>query len=237
MSGEQALVYDTHITLGHAAAIRRWLADRGVTRITVVLSHWHKDHVAGNAVFADCEILALAETARLLAENRAAIEAAEPPIRPLVMPTRTITGPTSLTVSEISVDLLPFDIHSRDGLVIWRPGDGLLLAGDTLEDTVTYVAEPDRLAAHVADLGRMGRLPVRSILPNHGAEDRIAGGGYGPDFIHATRRYVERLIGIRDDPTLAGEALRAFIADDLAAGTLTYFEPYEAVHGRMSRRC
>ncbi len=230
VSGAEALVYDTHITLDHAAAVRGWLAARGVSRFTVVLSHWHKDHVAGNAVLADCEILALEETARLLAENQQRIEAADPPIRPLVMPTRTIQGETSLTVGEITVDLLPFDIHSRDGLVLWRPSDGLLLAGDTLEDTVTYVAEPDRLAAHVADLGRMARLPIRRILPNHGAEDRIAAGGYGPDFVTATRRYVEKLMGMRDDPASAALPLSDVVAEDVAAGVLTYFEPYEAVH-------
>lgn len=230
LSGEEALVYDTHITPAHAAAVRAALAARGARTITVVLSHWHKDHVAGNAVFADCAILARAETIALLHENRAAIEAAEPPIRPLVMPTRSLAGATSLRVGDHEIDLLPFDIHSRDGLVLWRAGDGLLLAGDTLEDTVTYVAEPDRLDVHRADLQRMARLPVRRILPNHGAPERIATGGYGADFIAATQRYTEALLRVGDEPALAASDLRTFVAEDLASGAIGYFAPYEAVH-------
>lgn len=64
LDGAEALVYDTHISLEHARIIRRTLADAGVASIRVVLSHWHADHVAGNEVFADCEIIANPLTAR-----------------------------------------------------------------------------------------------------------------------------------------------------------------------------
>ena len=54
ISGEQALVYDTHVSVEHARFIRNDLEQRGAKKITVLLSHWHLDHVAGNEVFADC---------------------------------------------------------------------------------------------------------------------------------------------------------------------------------------
>ena len=38
---------------------------------------------------------------------------------------------------------------------MWMPEQRLLLAGDTMEDTVTYVAEPDGLDAHLVDLERL----------------------------------------------------------------------------------
>ncbi|HEX3984042.1 MAG TPA: MBL fold metallo-hydrolase, partial [Acidisoma sp.] len=88
LDGGEALVYDTHISLDHARLIRRALEMRGARHIRVVLSHWHDDHVAGNAVFEDCEIIANRLTAERLAENRAAMAAADPPIDPLVMPNR-----------------------------------------------------------------------------------------------------------------------------------------------------
>ena len=47
-----------------------------------------------------------------------------------------------------------------------------------MEDTVTYVAEPHRLEAHLADLERLARLDPARILPNHGDPDVIAAGGY-----------------------------------------------------------
>lgn len=230
VSKGEALVYDTHMSIPHAARVRQAVEARGAQRITVVLSHWHKDHVAGNAVFSDCEILALAETAALLKANRAAIEAADPPIRPLVMPTRTVDGAARLAVGAVEVELRPLDVHSRDGLVLHLPDRGLLLAGDTLEDTVTFVAEPDRLARHRAELDRLKTWGVTRILPNHGDEARIAGGGYGPDFIDATIRYVDFLERCRKDPALAARPLRDVLSADLASGALTWFAPYEAVH-------
>ena len=58
----------------------------------------------------------------------------------------------------------------------------------------------------------------------------IAAGGYGPDLIAATQRYVAALLAARTDAALAALALQAFIPDDFEAGTLHYFVPYEAVH-------
>jgi cyclase len=236
LDGEEALVYDTHISIPHAEIVRRTLADAGIRRTTVVLSHWHADHVAGNAVFADCEIVAHALTAEALAANRARLETQPPAIAPLVMPTRTYTGTDVLRLGTLAVELRHVDVHSLDGTVLWLADRGLLLAGDTLEDPVTYVAEPDRLEIHLRDLRRMETWPVHRILPNHGAEARIAAGGYGPELIGATRRYVEKLLACRADQTLAAQDLRSFAAADLAAGAIEWFEPYEAVHRQNVRR-
>ncbi|WP_127090045.1 MBL fold metallo-hydrolase [Aquabacter cavernae] len=227
--GAEALIYDTHISLTHARIIRETLAARGVTRFTVVLSHWHDDHVAGNDVFADCEIIANRLTADILAEKREALEAADPPICPLILPNRTFEGEMTLTVGTLPVRLIQADIHSRDGTVLLLPG-GLLLAGDTLEDPVTYVDEPDRLAVHLVDLERMAGWDISRILPNHGAEEVIAAGGYGPGLIAATQAYVRKLLTVREDAQARGEDLRTFAAEGFASGTLRYFAPYEAVH-------
>jgi glyoxylase-like metal-dependent hydrolase (beta-lactamase superfamily II) len=232
VDGDAALVYDTHISLDHARLIRRRLEAAGVRHIRVVLSHWHDDHVAGNAVFADCEIIANRLTAALLAANRAAIEAADPPIRPLVMPNRLFEGSLTLQVGATQVELRQMDIHSRDGTVMLLPERGLLFAGDTLEDPITYVAEPDRLTAHLRDLGRLAALPFVRILPDHGDPDIIAGGGYGPGLIDVTRRYVERLGLCAADPDLAAMTLEAFLGEDAAAGVIRMFAPYAAVHRR-----
>ncbi|TDT94786.1 glyoxylase-like metal-dependent hydrolase (beta-lactamase superfamily II) [Azorhizobium sp. AG788] len=229
VEGKEALVYDTHISLAHARLIRRTLEDMGVRHMRVVLSHWHDDHVAGNEVFADCEILANALTADILTEKRAKLESGDPPIRPLVLPNRTFSGEITLQVGVLPVTLRQMDIHSCDGTVALLP-DGLLLAGDTVEDPITYVDEPERLAIHLEALAQMARWPLSRILPNHGAAEVIAAGGYQPDLIAATRRYVERLIAARTDPGLAVRDLRAFVPEDFASGAIGYFAPYEAVH-------
>ena len=89
VSGKSALVYDTHVSVPHARFIRAALTERGVTDFTVVLSHWHLDHVAGTEVFADCPIIANRRTFMHLRENQTAIENAThhgpPAINPLVL--------------------------------------------------------------------------------------------------------------------------------------------------------
>ncbi|WP_029002864.1 MBL fold metallo-hydrolase [Azorhizobium doebereinerae] len=229
VSGEHALIYDTHVSLEHARIIRRTVEAEGARHLTVVLSHWHDDHVAGNEVFADCEIIANTLTAEILTEKRAALEAGDPPICPLVLPNRTFTGMLELQVGTVRVTLRQADIHSRDGTVALLP-DGLLLAGDTLEDPITYVDEPDRLAIHLENLAEMAHWPLTSILPNHGAPETIAAGGYSPSLIAATRTYLHRLLACQTYPALAALELKEFLADEFAAGMVEYFEPYAAVH-------
>ncbi|MDX2307260.1 MAG: MBL fold metallo-hydrolase [Hyphomicrobium sp.] len=236
VSGSDALVYDTHISTRHAAAIRYALEARGVRRMRVVLSHWHLDHVAGNEVFADCEIIANTRTAEHLARKKAAIEAGTedgpPAIRPLVLPTTTFEARTTISVGSRAVELIWADIHSDDGTVLWLPDTGTLLAGDTMEDTVTYVAEPDALERHLLHLDRLWELRPERILPNHGKDTVIQAGGYSKAFVRATQQYIRALLRCRDEPGHASRPLRELIAGPLDAGWVHYFEPYEAVHRR-----
>jgi glyoxylase-like metal-dependent hydrolase (beta-lactamase superfamily II) len=232
VSGREALVYDTHISFDHARAIRSHLSSLGVTSIRVVLSHWHTDHVAGNAGFIDCPILSNKLTRDTLIEKRKVLVAKDPPINPVVMPTETFEGETVLKVGDITVKLMQFDIHSADGTVLLLPHLGVLLAGDTLEDTVTYISEPGKTARHIVELERLAGLDFVRILPNHGDEQVIASGGYPPSLVTATRDYLARLLSRIEDPALADESLESFIAPELRSGSLTYFAPYEAVHSQ-----
>lgn len=227
---QEAIVYDTHMSLDHARAIRRHLESIGVSSIRVVLSHWHSDHVAGNEVFADCEIIALEATAKALEDNRLELETRGPPISPVVMPTRVFAERLAFDFGHRSVELLHFDIHSADGCVLWLPDEGILLAGDTLEDTITYIAEPEHLKTHIRELTRLAELPIKHILPDHGAPEIIAAGGYDTGLIEANRSYLLRLIEHLDDPSIDALPLNAFVAEDIADGRIRYFAAYEKVH-------
>lgn len=234
VSGEEALVYDTHTTIEHARFVRSTLEDEGVRRLTVVLSHWHLDHVAGTEIFSDCEVISSARTAEQLERFRQKIEGGElegaPSIDPLVMPTRTYAGELQLTVGEVQVKLIHTNIHSDDATVLWLPAQGLLLCGDTMEDTVTYVDEPQCFDAHLENLERLRELGADRILPNHGDPDVIEGGGYGPGLITATERYVRALQRSREEPALRELPLSELMEDSLRAGWITYYPPYEEVH-------
>jgi cyclase len=234
VEGDEALVYDTHVSVSHAAAIREVLASQGVRRFTVVLSHWHLDHIAGTAAFADCAVIANALTAAHMERCKAAIEAGThhgpPAIAPLIMPTRLFEGELRLNLGAREIRLIEANIHSDDATVIWLPQSRMLLAGDTLEDTVTYVGESGNFERHLHDLDRLMALAPASILPNHGDPDVIAGGGYSKDLITATQTYVRDLIRSANDPALRSLSLREFVAPSLATGSIRYFAPYEDVH-------
>jgi len=231
VAGDQALVYDTHVSNEHAALIREALEAEGVTRFTVVLSHCHLDHIAGTAVFGECEVIGCERTAEQLAEKRTEIEqgtlAGPPGIDPLVLPTRVYSERMSLTVGDTDVELIHTDIHSDDATLAWLPGRRLLLCGDTLEDTVTFISDPDKIETHLANLDEMRALGPARILPNHGDPDVIASGGYPPELIEATQDYLRALLRARTDPALRQRDLRDLIAQ---SGALHYFAPYEEVH-------
>jgi len=234
VSGNEALVYDTHVTVDHARFVRATLEAEGVTRFVIVLSHKHLDHIAGTEAFADCEVVATTRTADALAAKKDDIEAgtlAGPPgIDPLVLPTRTFEERLTLDVGPRRVELIHFDIHSDDAAVLWLPAEHILFAGDTLEDTVTYVSEPDGLDRHLAGLDELAALDPDRILPNHGDPDVIAGGGYPKGLIDATRDYLNWLLRLPDEPELRATPLAELIEGDVGAGRLTYYAPYEEVH-------
>ena len=240
LSGDQALVYDTHVSVPHAQAIRAALTARGITHITVVLSHWHLDHVAGTEAFPGCPIIANAKTLAHLSSRKDGIEAATdhgpPAIRPLILPDHIFSGQMELIIGTKRVVLIEANIHSDDATVLWLTEDGILLAGDTVEDCVTYVGEPAEFAVHLTDLDRLAALNPRHVLPNHGHPDIIATGGYSAELLPATQRYIRWLQRLRLEPELGETPLAEVIADDVNQGTLRYFPPYDAVHAQNIRR-
>lgn len=128
------------------------------------------------------------------------------------MPTRTFDGDHSaLQVGNLEIELLRFDIHCDDATVIRVPSLGILLVGDTVEDTITYLTEPGRVTAHVADLDRMRGLEFERVFPSHGSFETIRSGGYGAGLILATRNYLTRLLETTTDPPLRRLTLREFV--------------------------
>lgn len=234
VDGAEAIVYDTHVSVDRAQTIRDTLEGLGARRIRVVLSHWHLDHIAGTEAFSDCEIIANCATAELLAEHRTAIEAGAlngpPAIAPLVLPTTTFADRMDLDLPNLRAELVQFAIHSRDATVIRVPALDLMLAGDTLEDMITYVSEADQLELHLNELARLRQLGAARIFPNHGSRRRIERGGYAPTLIDATEQYVRDLLNTAITPAESQWDLRAFVAAQLDASWIEWFTPYERVH-------
>jgi glyoxylase-like metal-dependent hydrolase (beta-lactamase superfamily II) len=236
---DDALVYDTHLSVAHARKIRLFLERMGTKRIRVVLSHHHLDHVAGNEAFADCEIIAHQLTLDHLTANRAGIEDGSfgaPAISPLILPTTVYENHLRLDVGRLNVHLRHANIHSDDETLLHIEDLSLLFAGDTLEDTVTYVAEPKALDTHLAELDRLWSWPISRILPNHGDPNILAAGGYEKTLIRATQQYVRTLKRCVSEPELREKDLATLIAGPLQAKWVNYFAPYENVHRNNVRQ-
>lgn len=237
---DDALVYDTHLSVAHARKIRLFLERMGMKRIRVVLSHHHLDHVAGNEAFADCEIIAHALTLAHLQANRAGIEDGSyhgaPAIKPLILPTTIYEDHLKLAVGRLTVHLRHANIHSDDATLLHIEDLSLLFAGDALEDTVTFVAEPEALDTHLAELDRLWSWPIGRILPNHGDPLVIQSGGYEKPLIRATQQYVRMLKRCVSEPELREQDLATVIAGPLQAKWVNYFAPYEDVHRSNVRK-
>ena len=186
----------------------------GIRKFTVVLSHWHLDHIAGNAVFDDFAIIATSLTRDALVRYKADIEAGKvwgpPAIAPLVFPNIMFDDHLEIRVGDIDLDLRRMNIHSIDGCVIYLPKDRLLLAGDTLEDPLTYMIEVENLADHVKSLREMQSWDVTKILPNHGSPAVIRSGGYDKTLIEATGDYVTKMLSRAHDAGLSAGTMEDY---------------------------
>lgn len=232
--GSEAVVYDTFTSVAQARWVREYLENMGIRRFTVVLSHWHLDHIAGNAVYADSRIVSSAATADALRTRQQAIEAGElwgpPAIDPLVLPGVTFEDTMRLQVGDIELQLIRINIHSKDSTILHVPADRIALVGDTLEDPLTYISEAAELPSHLVELRRLRAMDIDKLFPNHGDPRVIAGGGYDKTLIDATSDYIEKMLARVHDDGFLDSTMEDFIADSLASGWVNAFEPYRAVH-------
>jgi len=234
--GNEAIILDTFPTIDQARWQRSTLEAMGITHFRVVTSHWHNDHIAGNEVYQDSEIIMTARGLQFMTDLKADLEAGTtlfgpPAINPVILPTTTYVGSTTLFVGNIELDLHQINIHSPDETVIVIPQDRILLSGDTTEDTETFMVEYADLAIHADNLKQMGRrTDFDRIFPNHGNPKQIANGGYDKTFITATADYIEAMINGAKKAGFLDAPLEDFQGKALRRCEVSLFEPYRDVH-------
>ena len=149
-----------------------------------------------------------------------------------MVPNIGIAGDTNYYVGDIKVELRPVNIHSEDGLVIYLPNDRILLAGDTLEDTVTFIAEPENVVAQYKKMQQLKQWDIGRIFPNHGNPDVISHGGYQTTLIDATLDYLRKVITRSHDPDYLQGSLEDYVGDSVNKGWVSiwwaYHEPHKA---------
>jgi cyclase len=232
--GDRAIVFDTFPSVEQARWARTDLERRGVRHFTVVLSHWHMDHTGGNAVYLGDDIIAPDVDRKIQTDLKEKIEAGDlfgpPGVKPLILPNITFHDRMDLYLNEMKIELYNINIHTPDGTVVLIPSDRILLAGDTLEDSATYITEPADLPQHFQNLKRLRALEFDRIYPNHGDPAVIAKGGYQKTFVDATGNYILKMVGHVKDTGYLDSPLETYIGDSVQHGWVSLYEPYRDVH-------
>jgi cyclase len=115
-------------------------------------------------------------------------------------------------------------------LVLYLPADRTLLAGDTLEDTLTFIVEPEHIPTQYRNLQAMKRWPIDRIYPNHGNPDVIGHGGYRTTLIDATQDYLRQMVMRAHDRDYLKGSVEDYVHDSVAKGWVSVWWAYREAH-------
>ncbi|MET7286479.1 MBL fold metallo-hydrolase [Streptomyces sp. NPDC005573] len=187
--------------VGHAELTAEWAHAQAGPVGLVVNTHWHSDHVGGNALLRarGAAVAAGAPEAEAVARRDPGCCAAEyldQPVAPYTVDIPLDDGQI-LRLGDTDWEVVRTPGHTPGHLALWQPEERILVAGDALSDyDVGWVNlaldGPDAAGTALASLKRIADLDPRVILPSHGpipADPRAA-------FSAALRR-AQRLV---DDP-------------------------------------
>ncbi|MER5183852.1 MBL fold metallo-hydrolase [Streptomyces sp. NPDC002896] len=164
-------------------------------------THWHSDHVGGNALLQamGAGIAAGAPDAQAVARRDAGCCVAEyldQPVSPYTVDVPLDEGQI-LRLGDADWEVVHTPGHTPGHLALWLPEERLLVVGDALSDyDVGWVNlaldGPDAAAIALASLQRMADLAPRVLLPSHGPLPADPGAAFA-----AALRRAQRLV---DDP-------------------------------------
>lgn len=200
LPGRQPTLIDSGF-VGHAQETAAWTRAQAGKVALVVNTHWHSDHVGGNALLQaqGAAIAAGAPEAEAISRRDPGCCAAEyldQPVAPYTVDL-ALDDKQVLRLGDTDWEVIRTPGHTPGHLALWQPEERLLVVGDAMSDydvgwVNTALDGPDAATTALASLKRMADLAPRMILPSHGpipAEPATA-------FAAALRR-AQRLV---DDP-------------------------------------
>ncbi|MFI5735056.1 MBL fold metallo-hydrolase [Kribbella sp. NPDC051587] len=200
LPGRHAAMVDSGF-VGHAPETAAWVMARTRRLDLVVNTHWHSDHVGGNALLQSlgAGIVASVVDADALQRRDAGCcvsEYLDQPV-PQYSVDRRVSDGQVLRLGEADWEVIRTPGHTPGHLALWQPEERLLVVGDALSDyDVGWVnlaldgVEASRTA--LESLERLADLSARVLLPSHGPLPEDAGAA-----LAAAIRRAQRLV---DDP-------------------------------------
>jgi glyoxylase-like metal-dependent hydrolase (beta-lactamase superfamily II) len=200
LHGRQPALVDSGF-VGHAVETAEWV--RALTRQLdlVVNTHWHCDHVGGNALLqaAGAGIAASAPDASAVTRRDPGccqMEYLDQPVAPYTVDEPLDDGQL-VRLGDADWEVVRTPGHTPGHLALWQPEERLLAVGDALSDyDVGWVNlaldGPDATITALASLQRLVDLTPRVLLPSHGPIPADTGAA-----LAAALRRAQRLV---DDP-------------------------------------
>ncbi|MGI9143084.1 MAG: MBL fold metallo-hydrolase, partial [Fluviibacter sp.] len=147
---------------------------------TVIVTHYHADHVYGLQVFKEAGARIVAHEASgeyLNSETaRLRLEASRQELFPwvddstrLMPPDAPIRGAIKLVVGGVDFDIIPVGpSHTPDDLVVWLPQSKVLFAGDLVfRNRIPFVGQADS-RQWIESLNTLLKFPAKVMVPGHG---------------------------------------------------------------------
>ena len=186
---DQVVVVDSQY-LKHAKELRREIERITSKKIRfLLLTHSHSDHVFGNEVFRDCEIVAhrslkdrmqelllttwskeslekqVAELRKTDPERASRFEGVQ-----ITLPTRVFDGEFKIAGGNLDILMRHVGGHTRDSSIVYFPNEQVLFSGDIIfSQTFPYggdpTADPDEWLQALKGILEMS---VKTIVPGHG---------------------------------------------------------------------
>lgn len=176
LHGREPVMVDSGF-VGHAEDTAGWARAHAGRVALVVNTHWHSDHVGGNAL-----LQRMGAGIAASAPDAAAIDRRDPgcclaeyldqPVAPYTVD-KPLEDGQILRLGEADWQVIHTPGHTQGHLSLWQPEHRLLVLGDALSDyDVGWVNlaldGPEAAATAVDSLHRLADLAPRVLLPAHG---------------------------------------------------------------------
>jgi glyoxylase-like metal-dependent hydrolase (beta-lactamase superfamily II) len=239
--GDKAIVFDTMVYGEQMEAIDAYIRQMGIRHVSVINSHWDCDHIAGNYLYKNSDIIATNRTRwklqayapqMLSGEIWGAGDPHYPGVKEVVLPNRTFDGRMTVWLEDLQIDLIETFVHQLGHLVAYLPKDRILLAADAVEDTVTFntQAMTSEISAQIMTYRQLLAIDAKALYPCHGRFEVIDNGGYTQEFTEAILDYNIQLLKRKDETDYLSAPLESFIQPWLDRGVLAMHEPYRWLH-------